>query len=132
KSFPKSLKIVQFSDLHFSKNLSDAFLRRLTSKILKQSPDIIVFTGDFLCYSKLTNEDRLKKFLNSLSAPFGCYAVLGNHDYESFVSVNEEGEYDVIENSTSTLIKGFKRLFSNVTLTKNMTERAKNVDFHEN
>ncbi len=127
----KNLKIVQFSDLHFSEQMSDSFLRRLTSKILKQSPDIIVFTGDFLCYSKLVDEERLKQFLNTLHAPFGCYAVFGNHDYKSFVSINEKGEYDVIENSSSTLIKGFKRLFSTIKIQKKMTERVGSVGFHE-
>src|SRR5436190_24086743 len=55
-SLPKSLtglKIVQFSDLHFHGNFSNRFLRKLTRKIHETNPDILVFTGDFLCYSRL-------------------------------------------------------------------------------
>jgi hypothetical protein len=125
------LKIVQFSDLHFSDEMSIRLLNKLTSKILKEQPDIIVFTGDFLCYSKLEKPEILKKFLNSLHAPFGCFAVFGNHDYESFVSVNTQGEYDVINHSSSTLAMGFKRLFSSIKLKKTVTSRAKNLRKHE-
>jgi len=127
------LKIVQFSDLHFNSELSERFLNKLTDKILKESADIIVFTGDFLCFSKLDEQIRLKKFLNTLHAPFGCFAILGNHDYENFISINENGEYDLIDNlnSSSTLARGFKKLFSKIILKGTSTERAKNSNVHE-
>lgn len=125
-----SLKIVQFSDLHFNLESSDHFLNKLTRKILNESPDVIVFTGDFLCYSKLEEADKLKKFLNNLHAPYGCFAILGNHDYENFVSINENGEYDVINNSASTLTRGFKRLFSKIKLIGKVTDKAKNTNMH--
>lgn len=125
-----SLKIVQFSDLHFNLDLKDYFLNKLTRKILNESPDVIVFTGDFLCFSKLQDADKLKKFLNSLHAPFGCFAILGNHDYENFVSINQDGEYDVINNSSSTLTRGFKRLFSKIKLAGSVTDNAKNTNMH--
>lgn len=125
------LKIIHFSDLHFGKNTSTAFLKRVTSKILKEAPDLIAFTGDFLCFSKLPNKKILKEFLNSFNAPLGCFAVLGNHDYERFISINSEGEYDVIENSSPTVVKGFKRLFSTIRLKKRTTERAKITNFHQ-
>lgn len=132
---PKSVdgfKIVQFSDLHFSKEKSDTFLEKLKKKIMQNKPDLIVFTGDFLCFSKLEDQNRLKKFLNSLHAPFGCYAIFGNHDYENFVSINSHGQYDVIKSRSSTLSRGFKRLFSKpLTLTGYSTDRAKNTGLHQ-
>lgn len=124
------LKIVQFSDLHFNSEMSDRFLKKMTKKILKNSPDIIVFTGDFLCYSKLQEKTRLKNFLNQLKAPYGCFAVFGNHDYEHFVSVNDEGEYDVIHQRSSTLMKGMERLFSQPLLKSTVTARAKSTQIH--
>lgn len=125
------LKILQFSDLHLNPRLSDRFLKRLTDKIRQQSPDLIVFTGDFICCSQLVEKERLKKFLSSLQAPYGCYAVLGNHDYEAYVSVNEAGEYDVREDRASSITKGFKRLFLQTPLTKTITARARRVSLHK-
>lgn len=127
------LKIVQFSDLHLSPNPSRRFLNKLRDKILKEKADLIVFTGDFICFSTLDEKLKLKNFLNSLNAPYGCFAVLGNHDYENFVLVNESGEYDIIDNSnaSTTLSRGFKKLFSNIKLKGFTTERAKNTDLHQ-
>lgn len=118
------LKILQLSDLHLGAYMSDAFIDKLISKIQSLSPDIIVFTGDFICYSNLHDADRLKKVLCSLQAPLGCYAVLGNHDYRDYVSINSEGYYDVINCTESTLKKGWKRLFSSINLLGESTEKA--------
>lgn len=125
------LKILQFSDLHLRPDLSDAFLARLTRKILKHQPDIIVFTGDWLCYSHLDDPQRLKLFLNTLHAPFGCYSIFGNHDYAACVSINPNGDYDVLDGTPSSLSVGFKRLFSSIRLTKKITQKAADVPVHE-
>jgi predicted MPP superfamily phosphohydrolase len=130
----KGLKIVQFSDLHFRKNLSSKFLDRLAKKLLRISPDLLVFTGDFLSHSELEecDQERLLNFLNRLHAKYGCYAVFGNHDYASYVSVSAEGDYDLLDEEKKALIKrGFARLFRKTTLTKHITERARSVMHHE-
>jgi len=89
------LKIVQFSDLHFHSKFQDKFLDRVARRILRQKPDIILFTGDFICYSQLQEAEKLKKFLNRLHAPLGCFCSFGNHDYAQYVSRNSQGLYDV-------------------------------------
>lgn len=120
-------KILQFSDLHLSSHVSDSYLKKLGKSILSLQPDLIVFTGDFLCYAAMGDGERLKSFLCSLSAPYGCYAILGNHDYAEFVSINDLGEYDLIEDSSSSLGRAFKRLFKTVDLQKVITERAREI-----
>ncbi|WP_194844194.1 UDP-2,3-diacylglucosamine diphosphatase LpxG [Candidatus Clavichlamydia salmonicola] len=86
------LRIVHISDLHFYNKLSASFLQRISKKINLLSPDIILFSGDFICRAILPkNADLLKNFLNSLTAPLGCFCSLGNHDYESYVSKNIDG-----------------------------------------
>lgn len=127
----KGLKIVQLSDLHFHPAVPDFFLRKLSDKVKVLNPDLIVFTGDFICQSDLLKKSRLKDFLCSFSAPFGCYAVLGNHDYQQPVSINSKGEYDLIQSESSTISKGFFRLFSNIELAKRTTDRAKRVGKHQ-
>src|ERR1700722_3581136 len=60
ENLPKSLegfKILQFSDIHLHPGMADCFLKKLKDKIQGLAPDIIVFTGDFLCYSQFCDED---------------------------------------------------------------------------
>lgn len=118
------LKIVQFSDLHLHSGIPDFFVRKLTRKILALQPDIIVFTGDFLCYAKTDSMQRLKTFLNTLKAKHGCFAILGNHDYAASVSLNEKGEYDILEDNQSPIKKGFARLFTTPALAYKTTSQA--------
>lgn len=127
----EGLKILQFSDLHLNSSVPDFFLKKLLRKIQKYHPDIIVFTGDFLAYSCLDHAKRLYDLLSAMKAPYGCYAILGNHDYEKYVSVNQQGDYDIIDSKMSTLRKGWKRLLlSTPTLTKQVTSRSKTLSPH--
>jgi predicted MPP superfamily phosphohydrolase len=121
------LKILQISDLHLNPNITNSFLKRLQQSIEALKPDLIVFTGDFICYSNLLEPERLAKFFQSLHAPYGCFAILGNHDYAECVSINALGEYDVIDPFPSSLTKAFKRLLQKITLAKTSSERAKKI-----
>lgn len=134
RNLPKpfdGFKILQISDLHFSPNSTDSFLDRLVNKCKALKPDLITLTGDFLCYGQLLEPQRLSAFLNRFKAPYGCFAVLGNHDYSSCVSINSDGDYDIVKPTTSSLGRALQRLYTNVTLTKRTTDSAKNTPLHE-
>lgn len=124
------LKILQISDLHLNSSTSDRFLEKLLKKITAFQPDLIVFTGDFLCYSELKEPKRLLSLLKRFDAPFGCYTVLGNHDYNECVSINFQGDYDVVAPTSFPLKKAFSRFFKSIKLTSKTTDRAKNVQLH--
>ncbi|RHW41729.1 metallophosphoesterase [Neobacillus notoginsengisoli] len=78
----KSLKIAMASDMHFGHLSGLAHLRRLVQKTNELQPDIILLPGDII-------EDDPEPFIRKkmgdvmkgLSAPFGVYGVLGNHEY---------------------------------------------------
>lgn len=125
-----SFKIVQISDLHFHQNVDQNFLQKLKIGVLKQAPDLIVITGDFLCYGQLDDPLILKNYLKDLKAPFGTYAVLGNHDYSGAIGINANGDYDVIESHPAPFKAGFSRLFKPVTLTGKVTDTAKALKPH--
>ena len=128
----EGLRIVAFSDLHMRPTLSAAFLEKITRKIELLKPDLILFLGDFICYSNLDEPDRLRKFFCSFKAPYGCYAVLGNHDYAENVSINEEGFYDVVDPSKSSVfMRAWKRLSSKTKLKKTATPLVKNIALHQ-
>ncbi|MBA3958475.1 MAG: UDP-2,3-diacylglucosamine diphosphatase LpxG [Parachlamydiaceae bacterium] len=125
------LRILQFSDLHLQSNFPQWYLNKISKRINALKPDMIVFTGDFLNYAQLEQPERLTSFLKSLSARYGCYAILGNHDYAQYVSTNEAGDYDLGDAQTSFIKRGFRRLFSPpIHLSKKVTARAKNVGLH--
>lgn len=123
----QGFKIVQFSDLHLHSNVSDKFLNKLIHKIEKCQPDMILFTGDFLCFALPVDLSRLQTFFSSLKAPYGCYAILGNHDYDKFISINQAGEYDVLDASAGSFKRIFKRLWTETRLAHRITEKARQV-----
>ncbi|MFZ3073042.1 MAG: metallophosphoesterase [Thermodesulfobacteriota bacterium] len=90
----KGLKIAQLTDLHSSFIVSEGLLRSAARFVMKEKPDIICLTGDFVTgETKFLsgsvgkfNEKHLEKCvtaLEGLSAPMGIYGVLGNHDFWS-------------------------------------------------
>lgn len=94
--------------------MSASFLTKISHAIKKEKPDILAFTGDFLCYSCLEDPEGLGSFLSELTqAPFGNFAVLGNHDYSTFVSIADSGNYalSTSDATRSSILKGFERLF---------------------
>lgn len=126
------LRVMQFSDLHWSKKFSPRLKQKLIRKINQLHADIIVFTGDFLVRSRLEDPTELKELLCSLKARVGHFAILGNHDYAQFVTVNLQGDYDIErDNSSSNISKGFKRLFSFTPLTKKRTLDVAKVSMHQ-
>lgn len=134
-SLPKELdglKIAHFSDLHWSSDFPPNLAKKLIKKIKEFEPDLICFTGDFLSCSQLENKKELNQFLNSFEAPLGCFAILGNHDYSRFVTVNNKGHYDVEAPSQQSIIsKGFQRLFSPSFLSGSVTQEAKEISEHK-
>lgn len=108
----EGLKIVQISDLHLSPYVSQSFLDRCTKRIQSLQPDLIVFTGDVLSYSMLTEPDRLKAFLSTLQAPLGTYAIFGNHDYAEYVSLGKDGRFRKVQSHLPAIMRGLARLFA--------------------
>ncbi len=127
----EGLKILQFSDLHWRSSFSSLLRSRLIKQVNLLKPDLLCFTGDFLCCSQLEDREGLKYLLNALQANLGCFAILGNHDYAQFVTLNQEGDYDVESpSSLPVLAKGMQTLFHPIALTQKITSEAKKVERH--
>lgn len=107
-----ALKIIQLSDLHFHEAVNQNFLNKVTRRVLKESPDLILITGDFLCMGRMADAKQLKDFLLSLKARLGIYAVLGNHDYTEGLNINDAGFYDTVKPLSVPALSGFKRLWT--------------------
>lgn len=78
------LRIVQISDLHmgtFGENTQ--FVDSLFARIDSLHPDVVVFTGDIV-NSISAEAEPFVASMQSLKAPKGVYAILGNHDYGDY------------------------------------------------
>ena len=85
----KGLKIVQISDIHSGSFNDKKAVQKGVEKILKEEPDLILFTGD-LVNNKADEMDEYRDLFAQLRAPLGVYSVLGNHDYGDYVKWDTE------------------------------------------
>lgn len=82
-------KILQISDLHAGSFDSMDQVRKAIDIIKAQKADLIVFTGDLVNSLKEEINPYIEAF-SSLSAPFGMYSILGNHDYYGMYRVAQK------------------------------------------
>ena len=80
--------LAQISDIHSGSFDDHAAVERGVQMLVREQPDLIVFTGD------LVNElaEEIKPWLDTfgkMDAPFGKFSTLGNHDYATHVSLDE-------------------------------------------
>ncbi len=107
-----ALSIVHLSDLHFHSQVSNRFLDAIVRKIKKISPDLIFFTGDWICRSHLEDSARLLNFLQALKAPLGNFCVLGNHDGMRYVTAESDGTVRVTDERFHWLERIGRSLFA--------------------
>lgn len=79
------LRVVQISDVHVGIIIRNDRLTPVLEKIREAKPDILVSTGDLLD-GELDNIMSDAGRFAAIGAPFGKFAVLGNHEYYAGVS----------------------------------------------
>lgn len=94
KRIPKSfngLRIVQLSDIHIGSFGDQEGVAKGFKMVQDLNPDLILFTGDMV--NNVAEEiEGFEDLLSGLSAKYGKYAVLGNHDYGEYIKWNSEEE----------------------------------------
>lgn len=78
-------RVVFFSDTHLGRLYPEENLEKLVEKINEQAPDVIIFGGDFFDHyardKEILDVAYITDCLAAIKAPYGKYAVYGNHDY---------------------------------------------------
>ncbi len=87
----KGLKILHFSDVHSGSLTNTAAVQAGLEKMMKEKPDLILFTGD-LVNNKAEEMDELQEAFSKLTAPLGIFSILGNHDYGDYVNWEDTDE----------------------------------------
>ena len=80
----KGMRMVHISDIHSGSFQDIRAVNKGIDLILKQQPDIIVFTGD-LVNDRATEMEPYQNSFARLTAPMGVFSTLGNHDYGDYV-----------------------------------------------
>jgi len=76
----RSLRIAHVSDMHITRATPNNKIMSVINEINMLNPDIIVLTGDTIDDNINLIQDKLT-LLSSFSAPYGVYAVMGNHEF---------------------------------------------------
>jgi uncharacterized protein len=74
------LRVVQISDIHFSRLNGVGLAERITEIVSGLEPDILVSTGD-LIDDGLREQERVKGLFRGIKTKYGKYAATGNHEF---------------------------------------------------
>jgi len=106
----ENLKVAVFGDTHFSDYYTTDEFNKVLDAIDEMKPDIVVFSGDLIDYYDIYAEDvsEISEKLSEISAPYGKFAVFGNHDYgggaeTEYESIMEAGGFTVLKNDYHAL-----------------------------
>lgn len=74
------LRVALLTDFHVTGDGSAADVTRAVQLAQAERPDLVVLGGDYVTHQDRRFMDACAQLLQPLSAPFGVFAVLGNHD----------------------------------------------------
>ncbi|HXW53818.1 MAG TPA: metallophosphoesterase [Myxococcota bacterium] len=74
----QTIRVAHLTDQHVGRVTPHSVQYEAVELALKQDPDIVVLTGDFVCHSELFLDD-LTEIIKRIDRP--KFAVLGNHDH---------------------------------------------------
>ena len=98
------LRVAHLSDLHVGMLTPHGFIRNAVEMIQAEKPDLVVMTGDFVCYSQRF-VGPFRDVVEGFSVPTVC--VLGNHDYwtdgHGVSEALSHHHYDVLRNQHTRL-----------------------------
>lgn len=109
------MNILFFSDLEYGTFMDETRLAALTETISNADADTVVFGGDMFDYQAECSEESieiLKKYLSSIRAPYGKFAVFGDNDHKNedmlaaVTSILEESGFEILNNRSILIHKG--------------------------
>ncbi len=77
------LRIAHLSDIHVGGAMNRDRLLRVAELTNRAKPDLVLHTGDFLTHRSGNFDKPLYEALARVSAPYGQWACLGNHDLDA-------------------------------------------------
>ncbi len=99
-------RIVQITDVHADQWMNRDRIAQIADQMNRQHPDLMVLTGDYVNHNSVQYASSLKAF-ETLKAPDGVLAILGNHDQgreqHLIRKALEEGGVQVLHNEVVSI-----------------------------
>jgi uncharacterized protein len=76
----EGLRIGFLTDIHHSQTVPAADVVRAVAMVSALKPDLIVLGGDYVTFGDRGYVEPVAELLGPLNAPYGVFAILGNHD----------------------------------------------------
>jgi predicted MPP superfamily phosphohydrolase len=73
--------LLQVSDLHIGRRVSDAYVARVFERAVALHPDLVAYTGDFVSWYPPAFDKMRRLFERAPRGTLGTVGILGNHDY---------------------------------------------------
>ena len=114
----EGFRIALLADIHHGPLTGLDFIHKAVEKTLSLSPDLIALGGDYV-HAGGRYTYPCFEVLSQLRAPFGVYAVLGNHDHwdapkETHTAIRESGFVDLTNTGVWLETKGDRLRFAGV------------------
>lgn len=78
------LRLALLTDLHIGEGITPDYVERAVEQTLCEQPDLILVGGDFIDHDIVyAQSERVRAAMRRLTAPYGTYYVLGNHEYRA-------------------------------------------------
>lgn len=78
----KQLHVVMVSDIHLGTIVHNDHLTKMVNTVNQLKPDLLLFAGDVFDETiESADKQQITDTFSKLSAPYGVFAVLGNHEY---------------------------------------------------
>ncbi len=109
----KQLHVVMVSDIHLGTIVHNGNLTKMVSMVNDLKPDLILFAGDVFDENiESSNKQQVSDTFRKLSARYGVYAVLGNHEYiggnaEEAINYLSEAGVKVLRDSSQKIAESF-------------------------
>ncbi len=76
------LRVAHLSDIHVGGGMNRERLTHMAELVNGARPDVVMHTGDFLTHRPGNFDEPLYEALARVTAPFGQWGCLGNHDFD--------------------------------------------------
>jgi predicted MPP superfamily phosphohydrolase len=108
----KELTIAAMSDIHLGTIVRNSTLENLVEKVNGLNPDLILLPGDIVDEDvSSVMEQNMAASLQKLKAPYGVYAITGNHEYfggvQKSVDYIQEGNVKVLQDTAVKIADAF-------------------------
>ena len=98
-----SIRIVLISDLHLGYVIGEKHVGKIVEAVNAVNPDLVCIAGDIFDgdITSLKNPPGLQKLFRQISASYGVYACLGNHDagtgYEEMLEFLDKAQIHLLQ-----------------------------------